>query len=365
MGDINSIPEDIKQSCVSRHAGGHTARHIYDSFFTQHHAGMSLTSFQRKLRVWAKRYKADALDTSQAATLMSCGRVDGMVAQGATVQVDKDGNIVQLWSKQSAGDDIDRLISHIDGVINPIDYSLVPSYTPSEGLLDIQLADMHLGVSTLEHYSPRLAKLHNFINSKRWDVINICVGGDLFHCDGFNGKTVHGTVVEPINLPYAWTWAEQIYKTMIDAAIGQAKTVCVRYIPGNHDRSMAWAFCRELSALYPDLVDTDVKYRKAMVYGDCFVGWSHADGQKGGAKDLRGQFLADYPVEFSISKVREVHCEHLHHEKEEDIYGCRVRRLGSAKDVDNYHDENGFIGALKRHEIFEWSKEGLERIHFI
>ena len=50
----------------------------------------------------------------------------------------------------------------------------------------------------------------------------------------------------------------------------------------------------------------------------------------------------------------------------DDDSGMITRRIGSPCATDNWHYQNRFVGATKKHQIFLWDKEnGLVNIHYI
>ena len=66
-------------------------------------------------------------------------------------------------------------------------------------------------------------------------------------------------------------------------------------------------------------------------------------------------FVIEYPQEFAQAKVREVHAGHLHSERIIDEFGIMARRLSSGNISDEWHNEQGYVGAHKRFMLFEWS----------
>ena len=70
-------------------------------------------------------------------------------------------------------------------------------------------------------------------------------------------------------------------------------------------------------------------------------------------------------MEFASATVREVHAGHLHHEGEGDLYGVMVRRLSSGVPTDEWSDNEGYIGAHKRFQVFEYAPGKLRAIYYV
>ena len=74
-------------------------------------------------------------------------------------------------------------------------------------------------------------------------------------------------------------------------------------------------------------------------------------------------FVLDFPQEFAAAKVREIHSGHLHRESVDE--GMMVRRLPSGVPTDEWSSNNGYVGAHKRFQIFEWAENRLKSTHYI
>jgi hypothetical protein len=230
-------------------------------------------------------------------------------------------------------------------------------------MLEIPLFDMHFGISDFEHYKETQKKIYRLIKSRKWERVLFIIGQDLFHNDNFKGTTANGTQIEAVDMPKAWADAERFYCPLIHSALTQCRDVHVVYSPGNHDQSMAWAFVKWLSAKFPQAnYDDSVKQRKVHVFHRCFIGITHQDK---GSKDLINIFPAEFPIEWAATVTREIHGGHWHKEDAKDSFGIMRRTLATANKTDKWHEENGFIGAHKRFQVFKWSHDALESIHYV
>lgn len=353
------ISASIKRTCVERTQAGETAREVYNGYFSHVHEGMSYDSFRRKLKLWKKKQWADD-DT------LCSGTYAGFTAHNATVQVNAKGEITQAWIKQKADEEeqyqrlIDTIIKHTPAV----EVECATETKAEKRMLEIGLYDMHFGLAN--DYTATLAELTEILCARRYEEINIILGQDMFHNDDFRGRTTKGTQIEKVDIAKAWEDTKAFWVPAIKRAIASADIVRIAYVKGNHDETLSWAFVQLLKTMFPQVrVDDGTGRRKCIFWNGCFVGLTHGCETKASPADLRGQFTIQYPVQFAAAKVREIHCGHLHHEREADIYGVMIRRLSTANVEDAWSDDNGFVGAHKRFMVFEWAPNRLKTIHYI
>lgn len=259
------------------------------------------------------------------------------------------------------GFDVDSFIEKAKKAINPI--SIKNKIINGKGLLEIPLFDLHFGVNTYESYLNVRDKILSKIVSKKWDKIFFIIGQDLLHNNGFDGKTSSGTPIEKVNMDKAWEDAFTFYCELIDAAQNNSNVVECSYSIANHDDSMSWAFVKCLEVKFPDVnFDTSKKVRKSFVWNNVFIGYSH--GHKGSSR-LHENFLSDFGKQMAVAEVVEIHTGHIHTETAKDKFGVLVRTLSTKGKTDDWHDENGFVGAHKRFQLFEYSPNSLEAIYYI
>lgn len=235
--------------------------------------------------------------------------------------------------------------------------------TDGKNLLEIPLYDLHFGVNTYEHYEDVLKEIADKITSKKWDTIFFIIGQDLLHNNGFNGQTSSGTPIESVDMDKAWDDAYRFYTELINLAQKNANHIDASYSIANHDDSMAWAFVRTLEVKFPDIsFDISKKVRKSYVWNDVFIGYTH--GHKG-ANRLHENFLSDFGKQMALANIVEIHSGHLHTEKAKDKFGILVRTLSTKGQTDDWHDDNGFVGANKRFQLFEYSPTALKSIEYV
>lgn len=344
------ISYDLKRRCVE--ATG-TARQIYNTIFLPEHEGMCFETFKRKLQLWRKREMADTNTLEQ-------GTYPGFTAHAATVQVDAEGNITQAWIKQNTETDWREIIDAIkDGIeVRHVDGEIIGGDT----MLEIPLFDMHFGVASFEDYEPILKEILEII-SKGYDEINILIGQDVLHNNDFRGHTAKGTQIQTVDFPKAWSDAWEFFCNILDASLGSASSVNVRYSKGNHDECSAWCFFKALEAAYPQAAfDDDISPRKFFWWEGCFIGYGHCEYTQSPDKLLR-DFALEFPMDFATAECREIHTGHFHRESVDD--GVMVRRLASAVPTDEWSSNNGFTGAHKRFQLFEYAPCRLRSIYYV
>jgi UDP-2,3-diacylglucosamine pyrophosphatase LpxH/predicted RNA-binding Zn-ribbon protein involved in translation (DUF1610 family) len=228
-------------------------------------------------------------------------------------------------------------------------------------LLEISLVDMHVGLGDLTYFEKTVERIIDIIASKRYTEILLTVGSDLFHHDNFKATTSNGTPLEEIDWTNAWFDASTILSTIIEAGIKFGVKVTVYYIKGNHDESMSWAFCQMLAVKYPQVTfDLEIRERKVYSFGEVCIGYTHGD--KG--KDLDRIFMAEFP-EFAAARIKEIHAGHYHHEIVKDMQGVMVRNLPAKNVIDKYHLDRGFVGTMKRFQVFEYEPTELVSIYYV
>lgn len=357
----NNIPLKVKKTCVDMFKQGMDKRVIYDTYFRPLYDNpQSYKSFCESLRRWTKRDFPDEIT-------LAAGTYDGFTAHGATVQVSKDGEIVQAWIKQKANEfEPEDFLQAIREVTEP--YVHIPRhFENADRMLEIPLFDMHWGVAFFDHYQKALDYILDLIHSREWDQIVIPFGQDYFHNDSIiNGLTTSGTNIEKVDMTRAVKDGQRFIYAIIDTALEYSNQVKVLYTPGNHDRSISWMFMQVLLERYgPMIVDYSMEYRKVITYGKNAIMVTHGDSKQATPKNLAHIFPISFPEAFANANIREVHAGHLHHESEADIYGVMVRRLSSGCITDDWSNRQDFIGAHKRFMMFEWDSEHLRSIHYI
>lgn len=264
---------------------------------------------------------------------------------------------------KSSGFDMDKFVELVESKVTPLHIEKDNSNVKYSKLLEIPLYDMHFGPSTLEYYQSHLEEIIHKIRSRSWEKILFVLGQDLLHNDNFKGQTASGTMIEKVDMVKAFDEALQFYVTLISEALKAANSVECTYVKGNHDESMSYGFFRTLQATFPQVnFDGSIKQRKAFTWEKVFIGLTHGDK---GANRMAENFISEFGKLIANAEVKEIHSGHLHTEKSNDKFGITQRTLSTANKTDDWHDDNGFVGANKRFQLFEYSPSTLDAIYYI
>lgn len=281
----------------------------------------------------------------------------------------KQDGVQQLYSSKVTvkpkvdGFDMNKFIELIEKKVEPVHIEKSDADSKHSKLLEISLFDMHFPISDLEFYKNHLNEIVSKIRSRKWQKILIVVGQDLLHNDNFKGQTASGTLIEKVDMVKAFDDALQFYTTLISESIEHSLDVDCIYVKGNHDESMSYGFFRVLQATFPQVkFEGSMKQRKGFVWEKIFIGITHGDK---GANRLVENFLSEYGKLIAKADVKEIHSGHLHTEITKDKFGIVQRTLATANKTDDWHEDNGFVGAMKRFQLFEYSPSSLDAIYYI
>lgn len=349
------IDNAMKVKCVESLEKMST-REVFDRVFRPEYGDVwTYETFKRQMRNWKHKAGADP-------SLLMAGTFPKFQTNGATVQVDANGRITQLWVKQQR-DMLDWI-----GIRKFLTEGIKPVHVESttisgETMLEIPLFDMHFGIANLEIYRDSLAELVGIIGSKQYEEINILFGQDVLHNNDMRGHTAKGTDIQKIDFKLAWKDAWSFFSVVIECALRHAPKVRMRYSKGNHDECSAWCLFKALEARYLQCeFDDGMEPRKCVFWRGCFIGFGHCEYTNKNSV-LFQNFVLDFPKEFAEAKVREIHSGHLHRESVDE--GIFVRRLPSGVPTDDWSSDNGYTGSHKRFQIFEWAPERLKAIYYI
>jgi len=243
-------------------------------------------------------------------------------------------------------------------------------------LLEINAFDLHLGKIGIDgdEYSLDIARgrmidaLTHLVQRASGFYINqilFVVGNDFLNSDG-DWPIVSTTKGTP---QYNTDKGIEIYRAgrkliveCIQMLVEYADVhVCV--IPGNHDRESMMHIGDALEMFYENnknvTVDNGNSMMKSFVYGKCLIINDHGDGPK--LNDLPGIVSQRYREIWSDVRYVEVHRGHLHTNKAykmqavEELNGLTVRNLSSMSATDEWHDQKGYVGNIKKASAFVWS----------
>ena len=145
MKKANVIPIEVKRKCIEMQKQGMTAREIYNQYYSLHY-DTKLTGFQSMLKRWKKKIKADD-------EILETGNLSyKFTPHATTVQIDRDGEIVQSWIKSKADDNL--YLELIDNIKNlpPMEIEKTELKKIEDYMLEIPLYDMHWGINDYKYY---------------------------------------------------------------------------------------------------------------------------------------------------------------------------------------------------------------------
>ena len=260
------------------------------------------------------------------------------------------------------GFNVEKFLEKLKSNVKQSKLSIVKN-NQGENMLVIPFFDLHFGIATLQTYSEVLSKTISKIKSKKWDKILIIFGQDCLHNDGFTGQTTSGTMIDKVDMEQAWADLHTFYTSIFDEAIKNANSVDAIFSNGNHDQSMGWTFGKLLEYQYPQVnFDSQMKQFKGYLWKNIFIGATHGDK---GANRIFEVFLAEYGKLIASATTKEILSGHLHHQKTIDKYGLVHRTLGSGVPTDEYHSDNGFVGAQKQFQLLEYNSDYPEAVYFV
>lgn len=259
------------------------------------------------------------------------------------------------------------------------DYSINKIQNDSDNLLEINIADLHLGKLcnkdlTGTDYNTEIATslfksiIDNILtetSSYQFNKILFVFSNDFFNYDTCNYTTTAGTPQE-----HDSHWQElfkdgcHILVRAIDK-LSHIVPVTTLYIGSNHDRQSAYYLSCYLSAWFrnnPNVtIDSSYMSRKLVKWGTSLIYFTHGDMPK---KNLNGIIAREFPKEWGESQFREIHAAHFHSDQSiVESCGTICRFLPTVTGTDVYHYENGYTGALTKVQSFIWNKEcGLKNI---
>lgn len=366
--------ERIINRCIEMKRNGCTSKEIYNNFYKNETNGkVSYCSFKVYLSKWNKACESTLVD--EQLILKEFDDVkDGVVfdkdfalSHPSTIQYDAEGNFIQAWTRYAPNNFTpENFIEALKGNVET--FKPKPLDGKGSNMLEIPLFDMHWGIADLDYYLPKLFDILDVISSRHWAKIVIPFGQDFFHNDSIvSAITSSGREIAPVDMKKAVKECKEFIYSIIDAALNNADEVHVFYSPGNHDRSISWMFMQVLLERYgEDVVEDSLEFRKIITYGQNAIMVTHGESKRSNRPDnLAHIFPTSFPLEFATTQNHEVHCGHLHHETDTDIFGIMVRRLASANKIDEWSDMNDFINTNRRFMLFDWSLEKLHAIYYI
>ncbi len=197
-------------------------------------------------------------------------------------------------------------------------------------------------------------------------------GNDLLHVENGYGTTTSGTRVSGdmlwLNL---FRYGKEAVSLAIDT-LSRYAPVKVYFIPGNHDQSGVLSMSEVISALFQHNENVKVicsgKGREWATFGNNLIGWHH--GNKCDARKAHTMMITDVPNLLHNNQYRAMHVGHTHRSAKTETVTLNTlnEELGlvfeicpSLTPLDAWHNDNLYIGNLRRSKIFCYEHDrGLE-----
>lgn len=299
----------------------------------------------------------------------------------------------KLTAKPVDGLDLDEITKHFKALDRKFQLPTARK-TEKQGRLmaEVNVADIHLGKlcwhgDTGTNYDSKIARniFYGIISeivdalkpmADQLDYITFVWTNDFFNSDTIAKTTTLGT---PQDTDRRWQSLFNTGVEMLVAATGMLAEVApvkMFYTASNHDEVSAYHAIRYLGAWFRNdprvEVDADAMPRKYMLYGGTLLGFGHGDKEGGGGtKDKASRLASAMPIEaahlWGQARFREFHAAHLHSEQMiQEINGVIVRRISSPTAADTWHTTSGYIGAVRKAQVFIWDRaRGLVQINNI
>jgi hypothetical protein len=267
--------------------------------------------------------------------------------------------------------ELDR-INFIPPIIKPIEGEL---------MAEVNIADIHLGKlcwhgDTPENYDYKIARdvfyriiaeAVDNLKDKPIEYITFVWANDFFNSDTIDKTTTAGTRQDT---DVRWQKLFNVGVEMLVRGIemlSEVAPVKTFYTPSNHDEVNGYTALKYLEAWFrkdPNIeVNTDAYPRKYQLYGNTLIGYCHGDKENSsGSKEKASRLASLMPLEaaefWSKSLYREMHTAHLHSEQMiQEINGVIVRRISSPTALDTWHTQSGYMGAVRKAQVFVYDKE--------
>lgn len=265
--------------------------------------------------------------------------------------------------------------------------AIVPVVRKGSMMAEINIADLHVGKlcwhgETPENYDYKIARqlffniineAYHELNNKPIEYITFVWCNDFFNSDTIDQATTAGTRQDTdVRWQKLFNVGVEMLVSAVDilAKIAPVKTF---YTPSNHDEVNGYHALKYLEAWFRNVpsveVNTDAYPRKYQLYGKTLIGYTHGDKENSkGTKEKASRLASLMPIEapklWAEAKFREFHAAHLHSEQMiEEINGVIVRRISSPTAADTYHTTYGYLGAVRKAQVFIYDKEkGLKQV---
>lgn len=288
---------------------------------------------------------------------------------------------IKVWLKPSAPNPIALGFEQFLEKVPEFKFKRVPRFTGASGYaLEVALVDAHMGKMAWGKEVGRDYDLDIAVNDYMracemtlgWsqpfqpEKIFYVVGQDLMHIENYLGITPKGGNVLDVDnrLPKIAAKAfETVCKTIY--LCRDIAPVEVVWIPGNHDLHASMWLTMMLAEHFRNddhvTVDCSPMQRKARLWGNLLVGWTHEIVNRHNA--WVNELAQCFKKEWAKARFMEWHYGHKHKKMQIKSFpiategGVMLRQLTALSPIDAWHFENLFTDAVPGGEAFVWHKQ--------
>jgi len=269
----------------------------------------------------------------------------------------------------------------------PVHVNVCYEKHPEPCMVEIPICDLHLGklgwlLEVGGNFDSKIAeewflyiinKTIQKIKHKQTEKILFPVGNDFFNTDTVEVTTTKGTRQDnDVRWKKMARKGQEILIKAIDSLL-QVAPVEMFFVEANHDEMNGFWVCEYLKAWYrnnrnviidshnPSMIGNDCSARKYVEYGNNLIGFTHGNAET--KTNILTLMQCEAPEAWGRTKFREFHMGHLHSEHTKEHGGIIFRNLSSITGQDHWHSKKGYVGAIKKTQVFVWDKlEGLSEI---
>lgn len=339
------------------------------------------------LKHWTTTMKKKTLVDSKSGKAWK----DGIPFEGSPVSVHESVSVLNTgWTIifQHKSDYKERLVEMLKNSITSLKgVTLLPKREAKSYVVEFMITDHHLGkdgldpttlkpIWSVDEAMSEYQKVIDFGLSKldldKVQEFWLPTGNDLLHVENGNGVTTSGTRVSG---DLIWLNLFRYGKEAVSLAVetlSKYAPVKAYFIPGNHDQSGVLSMSEVIAALFKNNPNVEVicsgRGREWAVFGNNIIGWHH--GNRCDARKAHTMMITDVPHLLHENQYRAVHVGHTHRSaKMETVtlntlneeFGLVYEICPSLTPLDAWHNDNIYIGNLRRSKIFCYEHDkGLE-----
>lgn len=232
-------------------------------------------------------------------------------------------------------------------------------YDKSKEVLEIDLADLHHGLRSLQmetgkyfdldvahqYFRECFADIFERVRSKQFKKIIVCSLGDIIHFDNDRNCTTGGTFQDTgHNLFEVFTKTADLLTETLWKLYAECKCpIEYVYCCGNHDRNTGYFLAHTLKNYFHEHKDFEFDIEpnpiKAKKIGCTLLGLCHGDMPQ---KRLADSLIFNFRKEYGETKFATLHCGHLHEENVCVQNGVFIKRVPKLCESSPWEHRQGY-----------------------